>query len=271
MHIILITFKCRENELLAKDEFSVEENFSAEFETENMSCEDMEYFCNKGEEDGNREAGESEMDGQGEKTRHTAVGPDEWDGPRELDAFLKDGERRIHSRQQLPVGTTWGPFEGKIEMSTESTALLFQREARELCKSSSTDTSRQEQTLMPHLEREKGKRRNNKCECEERKKKKEKKTGLASFDAYFFETIEVNALPEGSQVYGRSDTSLMLEAHDPLKTKSTVPVVLSAGPRWLLDVTWQGAEDNKNNCVVYSKVSGNQSVIAPLASILEEG
>lgn len=39
-----------ENELLAKDEFSVEENFSAEFETENMSCEDMEYFCNKGED-----------------------------------------------------------------------------------------------------------------------------------------------------------------------------------------------------------------------------
>lgn len=39
-----------ENELLAKDEFSVEENFSAEFEAENMSCEDMEYFCNKGED-----------------------------------------------------------------------------------------------------------------------------------------------------------------------------------------------------------------------------
>lgn len=34
-----------------------------------------------GGEDGNREAGETEMDGQGEKTRHTAVGPDEWDGP----------------------------------------------------------------------------------------------------------------------------------------------------------------------------------------------
>ncbi|XP_026149968.1 zinc finger protein ZFPM2-like [Mastacembelus armatus] len=151
-----------ENELLAKDEFSVEENFTTEFETENMSCEDMEYFCNKGEEDGSREPGESEMDSQGEKTRHAAVVPDEWDGPRELDAFLKDGERRIHSRQQLPVGTTWGPFEGKIEMSTDNTAL---------------------------------------------------------------------------------------------KTKSTVPVVLSAGPRWLLDVTWQGAEDNKNNCVVYSKDS----------------
>ncbi|XP_060907218.1 zinc finger protein ZFPM2a isoform X3 [Labrus mixtus] len=114
----------------------------------------------KREEDSNREAGESEMDGQGEKTRRTTTGPDEWDGPRELDAFLKEGERRIHSRQQLPVGTTWGPFEGKIEMNPDSTAL---------------------------------------------------------------------------------------------KTKSTVPVVLSAGPRWLLDVTWQGAEDNKNNCVVYSK------------------
>ena len=43
------------------------------------------------------------------------------------------------------------------------------------------------------------------------------------------------------------------------KTKSTVPVVLSAGPRWLLDVTWQGAEDNKNNCVVYSK--GKQAAV----------
>lgn len=42
----------------------------------------------------------------------------------ELDAFLKDGERRVHSRQQLPVGTTWGPFEGKIEMTADSTALV---------------------------------------------------------------------------------------------------------------------------------------------------
>lgn len=40
-------------------------------------------FCLAGEEDGNRETGESEMDGQGEKSRHTAVGPEEWDGPSE--------------------------------------------------------------------------------------------------------------------------------------------------------------------------------------------
>lgn len=38
-----------ENEMLAKDEFSAEENFTAEFESGNMSCEDMDYFCNKGE------------------------------------------------------------------------------------------------------------------------------------------------------------------------------------------------------------------------------
>nr|XP_061805094.1 zinc finger protein ZFPM2-like [Nerophis lumbriciformis] len=149
-----------ENELLAKVEFSAEENFSAEFETENMSCGDMGYFCSKGEEDGNRETGDPEVDGQAEKTRHAAVGLDEWDGPRDLDAYLKDGERRVHSRLQMPVGTTWGPFEGKIEMGNENSTL---------------------------------------------------------------------------------------------KTKSKVPVVLSSGPKWLLDVTWQGAEDNKNNCVVYSK------------------
>lgn len=30
-------------------------------------------------------------------------------------------------------------------------------------------------------------------------------------------------------------------------------MVLTAGPKWLLDVTWQGVEDSKNNCIVYSK------------------
>ncbi|XP_048882571.1 zinc finger protein ZFPM2a isoform X1 [Brienomyrus brachyistius] len=148
------------NELMAKDEFSTEENFSGDFEPENLNCEDMEFFCSKGEEDVSREAGESDGDGQNDKARQPPLGPEDWDGPRELDVFQKDGERRIHSRQQLSVGTTWGPFEGKIEMS-----------------------------------------------------------------------------PDGGST----------------KTKCSVPVLLSSGPRWLLDVTWQGAEDNKNNCVVYSK------------------
>ncbi|KAL0984919.1 hypothetical protein UPYG_G00150470 [Umbra pygmaea] len=163
-----------ENELMAKDEFSTEENFSAEFESENMSCEDMEFYCNKGDEDGSGGAGESDMDGQTEKSTHPQSRPEDWDGPRELEAFQKDVERRIHSRQQLAVGTTWGPFNGKIEMNTD-------------CSS--------------------------------------------------------------------------------MKTKSCVPVVLSAGPRWLLDVTWQGAEDNKNNCVVYSK--GGQLWCTTTKNIME--
>lgn len=28
------------------------------------------------------------MDGQGEKTRHTALGPDEWDGPSKKKIFI---------------------------------------------------------------------------------------------------------------------------------------------------------------------------------------
>lgn len=52
---------------------------------------------------------------------------------------------------------------------------LFPWEARELCKSSNTDTWRQEQTLVPHLERRRGKSWNIKCECEERKKWKGEK------------------------------------------------------------------------------------------------
>lgn len=38
----------------------------------------------------------------------------------ELEAFQKDGERKIQSRQQLPVGTTWGPFAGKMDLNNNS-------------------------------------------------------------------------------------------------------------------------------------------------------
>ncbi|XP_051879889.1 zinc finger protein ZFPM2a isoform X1 [Pristis pectinata] len=37
------------------------------------------------------------------------------------------------------------------------------------------------------------------------------------------------------------------------KTKTAVPIVVHAGPKWLMDVTWRGTDDNNNNCVVYSK------------------
>nr|XP_055067068.1 zinc finger protein ZFPM2a isoform X2 [Misgurnus anguillicaudatus] len=161
------------NELATKEEFLVEENFAADFETDNLTCEDMDYFCGKGEENGSREMGDTEMEVESERGRPPPLEPEEWDGPRELDLFNKDGERRIHSRQQLPVGTTWGPFEGKIEQNTD-----------------------------------------------------------------------------GAQ-----------------KTKASAPLVLNAGPRWLLDMTWQASDDNRNNCVVYSK--GGQLWCTTTKSMME--
>lgn len=38
----------------------------------------------------------------------------------ELEVFQRDGERKIQSRQQLPVGTTWGPFVGKMDLNNNS-------------------------------------------------------------------------------------------------------------------------------------------------------
>lgn len=163
-----------ESEMVAKEDFSTDEGFNADFEPESLSCEGMEFFCNKGEEEGTREGGETDMDTTPEKVRQPQPETEDWDGPRELDIFHKEGERRIHTRQQLPVGTTWGPFEGKIESNAN-----------------------------------------------------------------------------GGNV----------------KAKSSVPLVLNTGPRWLLDVTWQGTEDNKNNCVVYSK--GGQLWCTTTKNLLE--
>uniref|UniRef100_A0A8C9S5D8 Zinc finger protein, FOG family member 2 n=1 Tax=Scleropages formosus TaxID=113540 RepID=A0A8C9S5D8_SCLFO len=118
------------------------------------NSESMNYSCSKDEAEGLQELGELEDSEQ----KKNQCEPEDWDGPRELEVLLKDGERQIHSRQALPVGTTWGPFEGKMEVS-----------------------------------------------------------------------------PDGGAV------------------KTSVPVALCSGSRWLLDVTWLGVEDNKNNCIIYSK------------------
>lgn len=37
-----------ENDIISKEDFPLEGNFSAEFESGNLNCEDVEYFCNKG-------------------------------------------------------------------------------------------------------------------------------------------------------------------------------------------------------------------------------
>ncbi|XP_049710242.1 zinc finger protein ZFPM2 isoform X1 [Elephas maximus indicus] len=147
-----------ETDLISKGDFPLEESFSTEFRPENLSCEEVEYFCNKGDDEGIQEMAESDGDTQSEKPGQPGLETDDWDGPGELEVFQKDGERKIQSRQQLPVGTTWGPFSGRMDLNNNS-----------------------------------------------------------------------------------------------LKTKAQVPMVLTAGPKWLLDVTWQGVEDNKNNCIVYSK------------------
>ncbi|XP_036372231.1 zinc finger protein ZFPM2-like isoform X1 [Megalops cyprinoides] len=141
------------------EDFSMEENLSADFDTENSK--DVESPCNKGEEDGSQEEQELDGEGQSVKFRPPPLEPEVWDGPRELEVVHKDRDRRVQSRQPLAVGTTWGPFEGKIETGKD-------------------------QSIDP-------------------------------------------------------------------RTQCAAPLVMSAGPRWLLDVTWLGAEDSKNNCVVYSK------------------
>lgn len=149
-----------ENDIITKEDFPLEESFTTEFEPENMTCEDVEYFCNKADEEGSHETAELDGETLSDKTVQTGAVDDGWDGPGELEAFQKDGERRIQSRQQLPVGTTWGPFAGKMDLNNDNNIL---------------------------------------------------------------------------------------------KTKAPVPLVLTDGPKWLLDVTWQGVEDSKNNCIVYNK------------------
>lgn len=37
-----------ETDIISKGDFPLEESFSTEFGPENLSCEEVEYFCNKG-------------------------------------------------------------------------------------------------------------------------------------------------------------------------------------------------------------------------------
>ncbi|KAF4798101.1 hypothetical protein TURU_067244 [Turdus rufiventris] len=70
-----------ENDTVSKEDFPLEESFSAEFEPENLSCEEVEYFCNKGNEEGIQEAAESDGDARSEKPGQLAVETEDWDGP----------------------------------------------------------------------------------------------------------------------------------------------------------------------------------------------
>ncbi|XP_078073256.1 zinc finger protein ZFPM2a [Mustelus asterias] len=159
-----------ENDIISRGDYTLDENFSADFGSEHLSCEEAEYYCGKGDEDGSRETVESD----GEKPGQSNLELEDWNGPGELEIFQKNGERRIRSRQQIPGGTTWGPFDGSIGITDSNS----------------------------------------------------------------------------------------------LKTTTAVPIVVHAGPKWLMDVTWRGTEDNNNNCVVYSK--GGQ-LWCTMTKMLSEG
>ncbi|XP_078254004.1 zinc finger protein ZFPM2a isoform X3 [Rhinoraja longicauda] len=195
-----------ENDAINGGDYAQEENFSTEYGSEHLSCEETEYYCDKGK--GRMQPPPVRADRRGalsgyETDQSGGEGPlphgqpssmpqcqqsklriclaDERNTPlvsrptkrkrkrwrrrrgrkmtNELEIFQRNGVRKIRSRQQIPGGTTWGPFDGSIGVTDSSSS----------------------------------------------------------------------------------------------KTKAAVPIVVHAGPKWLMDVTWRGTDDNNNNCVVYSK------------------
>ncbi|ELK32841.1 Zinc finger protein ZFPM2 [Myotis davidii] len=68
-------------DIISKGDFPLEESFSTEFGPENLSCEEVEYFCNKGDEEGVQETAESDGDTQPEKPGQPGVETGDWDGP----------------------------------------------------------------------------------------------------------------------------------------------------------------------------------------------
>ncbi|KAK2864766.1 hypothetical protein Q7C36_003920 [Tachysurus vachellii] len=146
--------ECEEKEILKDVEATVDQETQFPLDPEKVHVKN-EDECSSGDAAGGQKSPKEASEGPKGKDPRSPTTPDEWDGPRELEAFSIGAEKGVRFRQVLPPGTTWGPFTGKIEPS-----------------------------------------------------------------------------PGGNDV---------------------VPLVLTGGPQWLMDVTWVSAEDLKNNCVVYSK------------------
>ncbi|KAG8441714.1 hypothetical protein GDO86_010776 [Hymenochirus boettgeri] len=70
-----------ETDLVSKEDFPLEESFNSEFEPENINCEDVEFFSNKGDEDGSHGTNESDGEVQTEKNLLTQSEAEGWDGP----------------------------------------------------------------------------------------------------------------------------------------------------------------------------------------------
>ncbi|XP_039536375.1 zinc finger protein ZFPM2b isoform X1 [Pimephales promelas] len=138
-------------EKVCEKEISKEDDLS---DPENIISKDGDHLKN-GEMGESLKVEQQDSDGQEERVQSSPLTAEEWDGPSQLKMVGEGGERRIFSCQALLLGTTWGPFPGKIEVAT-----------------------------------------------------------------------------------GGSDK---------------VSLVLSGGPRWLMDMMWVSPEDGKSNCAVYSK------------------
>ncbi|XP_043074438.1 zinc finger protein ZFPM2b isoform X2 [Puntigrus tetrazona] len=104
-------------EMLKEEDGSVEDDPLYYSDPENAVSKDGDHLSN-GEMGGSLKVEQQDSDGQEERVQPSPLTAEEWDGPRELKMVGEGGERRICSCQALLLGTTWGPFPGKIEVTT---------------------------------------------------------------------------------------------------------------------------------------------------------
>ncbi|KAK2524267.1 hypothetical protein Q9966_011681 [Columba livia] len=366
-----------ENDTVSKEDFPLEESFSAEFEPENLSCEEVEYFCNKGKdahqiagivvvmffyevshprmnvseelqnrwqlekfavltvrlgereyfgksdnnnivivffhykavlvavfgietkivvegnEEGIREAAESDADARSEKPGQLAVETEDWDGPGcftitcSKESVL-DCQRKFLFALQIPMALTISHQKfctrygfnitandydyipacrnsiRKATCSQKLGKLIFCVSPRihKVTKRISLRISYGKMTtvLVPCSRLARG------CTLIPRDLTPESAHCRMGTVPPVVERRELELVQKDGERKIQSRQQLPVGTtwgpfagkmdlnNNTLKTKASVPMVLTAGPKWLLDVTWQGVEDNKNNCIVYSKV-----------------
>ncbi|XP_042601164.1 zinc finger protein ZFPM2b isoform X2 [Cyprinus carpio] len=104
-------------EILKEEDRSVEDDSLFYSDPEHVVSKDGDHLRN-GEMGGSLKVEQQDSDGQEERVQPSPLTAEEWDGPRELKMVGERGEKRICSCQALLLGTTWGPFPGKIEAAT---------------------------------------------------------------------------------------------------------------------------------------------------------
>ncbi|XP_056336292.1 zinc finger protein ZFPM2b isoform X1 [Danio aesculapii] len=108
---------CETKEILKEEDRSVEDDPIYFSDPENGISKDGDHLRN-GEMGGSVKVEQQDSDGQEERVQSSPVTAEEWDGPRELKIVCEGEEKKICSCQALLLGTTWGPFPGKIEATT---------------------------------------------------------------------------------------------------------------------------------------------------------